>query len=192
MALGSALFVVTQEFLTSFHDSTRIAAQVVSGIGFLGAGVILREGLTIRGLTTAATLWCSAAIGTLAGFGLLLEATIGTAAILCVTLIFLPLDLWISRKSRGIVQPSAFVLRITCLAQQEEGIRNYLIQATKDSPLLLQKLASEQTIAPDKKAITATLLGTTAHVFQIEKMITHLNQNEKITDASWESSTVHD
>jgi putative Mg2+ transporter-C (MgtC) family protein len=51
------------------NSPTRVAAQIVSGIGFLGAGVILREGINIRGLNTAATLWCAAMVGTFAGGG---------------------------------------------------------------------------------------------------------------------------
>ena len=63
-------------------DAAKVAAQIVSGIGFLGGGVILREGLTVRGLTTAATLWCSAAVGALCGADLTREAVIATGAIL--------------------------------------------------------------------------------------------------------------
>src|SRR5215472_14235609 len=74
------------------HESspTRVAAQVVSGIGCLGAGVIMREGLNVRGLSTAATLWCSAAVGVLAGSGRLIEAGVGTAGVLAVHLILRP------------------------------------------------------------------------------------------------------
>ncbi|MGV7591990.1 MgtC/SapB family protein, partial [Mycobacterium kansasii] len=55
-----------------------------SGIGFLGGGVILRDGLTVRGLNTAATLWCSAAVGALAGSGLYFAAAVGTAVVIAV------------------------------------------------------------------------------------------------------------
>jgi putative Mg2+ transporter-C (MgtC) family protein len=58
-------------------DPTRIAAYVVSGIGFLGAGVILRDGVNVRGINTAATIWCSAAVGVLAGAGYVVQAAIG-------------------------------------------------------------------------------------------------------------------
>src|ERR1700758_885423 len=67
VAAGSALFVLVAAFSHDAEASARIAAQVVSGIGFLGAGVIMREGLNVRGLNTAATLWCSAAVGVLSG-----------------------------------------------------------------------------------------------------------------------------
>src|SRR5207302_11111904 len=76
VSIGAAMFVSLSRILVQGGDPTRVAGQVVSGIGFLGGGVILREGLTIRGLNTAATLWCSAAVGSLAGAGLLFEALI--------------------------------------------------------------------------------------------------------------------
>jgi putative Mg2+ transporter-C (MgtC) family protein len=86
VALGSAIFTVL-----SFHgfaglggeaDPTRIAAQIVSGIGFLGAGAILKEGFTIRGLTTAASLWSTAALGMAAGVGELVITAAGTVIVL--------------------------------------------------------------------------------------------------------------
>ena len=85
VSLGAFLFVSISN-LSQAGDVTRIAAQVVSGIGFLGAGVILRDGTNIRGLNTAATLWCSAAIGALTALGLLSEAVVGVAYILMANL----------------------------------------------------------------------------------------------------------
>ena len=66
VALGAAIFITYGRAVSDPDGATRIAAQVVSGIGFLGAGVIFKEGLNVRGLNTAATLWCSAAVGLLA------------------------------------------------------------------------------------------------------------------------------
>ena len=88
VCLGSALFTIVsaygfRDFLTSGDqviraDPTRIAAQIVTGIGFLGAGAIIRQGLTVRGLTTAATLWVAAAIGIAAGAGYYSGAVLAT------------------------------------------------------------------------------------------------------------------
>ena len=78
VALGAATFVIFSSLVPGDGSPTRVAAQVVSGIGFLGAGLIFREGMSVRGLNTAATLWCSAAIGILAGAGYLLYATVAT------------------------------------------------------------------------------------------------------------------
>ena len=69
-------------------DPTRVLSQVVTGIGFLGAGVILHHGGNIHGLTTAATIWCSAALGSLAGLGLYWEALICTAAVVIINTTF--------------------------------------------------------------------------------------------------------
>jgi putative Mg2+ transporter-C (MgtC) family protein len=92
VSVGSALFTIVsaygfREFLVNGGavvraDPTRIAAQIVSGIGFLGAGAIIRQGLSIRGLTTAATLWLVAAIGMASGAGYYSGAVITTVAAL--------------------------------------------------------------------------------------------------------------
>ncbi len=81
VSLGAFLFV-TFSFSVGASDISRIASQVVAGIGFLGAGVILKDGKKIRGLTTAATLWCDAAIGVLCAGGAIKEAILGTALLL--------------------------------------------------------------------------------------------------------------
>ena len=87
VALGAATFVVFSDIVPSEGSPTRIAAQVVSGIGFLGAGLIFREGLSVRGLNTAATLWCSAAVGVLAGAGYLAAAAVETSFVAFINLL---------------------------------------------------------------------------------------------------------
>ena len=74
IAIGGALYVLMSPSILG-GDNSRIVAQVVSGIGFLGAGIIFKDGDTIKGLTTAATVWCAAAIGCLCGCGMFAEAT---------------------------------------------------------------------------------------------------------------------
>lgn len=100
VAVGAALFVVlsAQGFDGQGGDPTRVAAQVVSGIGFLGAGVILRDGLSVRGLNTAATLWCAAAVGSLAGAGMHVMAVAGTVAIIAVNVGLRELGRAVDRK----------------------------------------------------------------------------------------------
>jgi putative Mg2+ transporter-C (MgtC) family protein len=86
VAVGSALFTIISAygFAGSAVDPTRIAAQIVSGIGFIGAGTILQHRGSVRGLTTAASLWSVAAVGMAAGAGMLAIATVGTLLILVV------------------------------------------------------------------------------------------------------------
>ncbi|QKG51878.1 MgtC/SapB family protein [Hymenobacter sp. BRD67] len=98
VALGAALFVLMAQSITNDASAPgRVAGQVITGIGFLGAGAILREGTTIVGLTTAATVWCAAGIGTLAGLGSWYEACVGTLFILTANVLLRPLDSLINR-----------------------------------------------------------------------------------------------
>ena len=100
VALGSALFTIISAygFAGSSVDPTRIAAQIVSGIGFIGAGTILQHRGNIRGLTTAASLWSVAAIGMAAGAGLVVMAVIGTALILVVLNLFDRVEDFVHRR----------------------------------------------------------------------------------------------
>ena len=78
VALGAAAYVIVGVLVTDSSGSARIAGQVVTGVGFLCAGVIMHQGATVRGINTAATVWCSAAVGLLAGFGMILWAAVAT------------------------------------------------------------------------------------------------------------------
>lgn len=86
VSLGAALFAIAGAFGVEDRDATRLAAQVVSGIGFIGAGAIVRSGGAVSGITTAATLWVAAALGIAAGFGQYAVASLsGLAALIVVT-----------------------------------------------------------------------------------------------------------
>lgn len=87
IAIGTALYVLMSPTIFG-GDNSRIIAQVVSGIGFLGAGIIFKDGDTVKGLTTAATVWCAAAVGGLCGFGMFAEALMGTVAIIIINIFF--------------------------------------------------------------------------------------------------------
>lgn len=101
VAVGAAIFTMLSirfNYIYSDMDVTRIIAQVVSGIGFLGAGIIFKEGVNVHGLTTAATIWCSAAIGCIAGAGYFIETLICTALVLTINIVLQPLDTWLKNR----------------------------------------------------------------------------------------------
>lgn len=99
VSLGAAIFVITSILTTQeTGDPSRVIGQVVSGMGFLGAGVIFRHGVNVQGLTTAATLWCSAALGTLAGLGYFTFAIICAVFVISINLSFKVTDKWISQQ----------------------------------------------------------------------------------------------
>src|SRR5579862_2176156 len=98
VAVGAAAFSDLGYRLTGAEGAVRIIAYVVSGIGFLGAGVILKDGTSIRGLNTAATLWCSAAVGCFAGAGLHAEAAVLAMFVLAGNTMLRPLINYINRR----------------------------------------------------------------------------------------------
>ena len=103
IAMGSALFTLMSIDLSasSGGDATRIAAQIVTGIGFLGAGAIMRTGAGIRGLTTAAMIWVNAAIGVACGGGEYRLAVIATVITLVVLLVMTPLERALDRRLKN-------------------------------------------------------------------------------------------
>ncbi len=160
VGLGAALFTLVSAyaFLDFYRgrdsfaarpDPTRIAAQIVSGIGFLGAGAIIRQGLSIRGLTTAAALWISAAIGMAAGAGYYLGA-VATTAISLVALVGLrwlrPILLENVRTDFVLLElelntPGAMAEVLTLLAEREvrvEGVDSTLEDDTEFASLELR------------------------------------------------------
>jgi putative Mg2+ transporter-C (MgtC) family protein len=102
VATGAALFVLLSVNITHNNgDVTRIIGQVVTGIGFLGAGIIFKEGINIHGLTTAATVWCSSAVGSLAAAGYYVETLIGVLAIIIVNSLLMSVDKWLINRKTG-------------------------------------------------------------------------------------------
>lgn len=141
VAIGSFLFVSISR-LTSGNDITRIAAQVVSGIGFLGAGVILRDGTNVKGLNTAATLWCSAAVGTLIALDFIVEAIIGVVYIIFSN-IFLR---FISKKMSKINTNSNifhYNLMVNCVNDKEVIVKNVLVHKLNSHKSVIKNFYTE-------------------------------------------------
>lgn len=90
ISLGSTLFCLISSTLTQ-GDPTRIVGQIITGVGFIGAGLIFRSENNIHGLTTAATIWCTAAVGALVGLGLNQLAFIGMISIIIINKLFIHL-----------------------------------------------------------------------------------------------------
>ncbi len=98
VAIGAASFVLFSTLVTGDSSPTRVAAQIVSGVGFLGAGLIFRDGFSVHGLNTAATLWCSAAVGMLCGVSAYPLAVMLTGVVMFVNMGLRPVMYWIDRR----------------------------------------------------------------------------------------------
>jgi len=136
VTLGAAMFVMLSIMTPGDASPTRISAQVVSGIGFLGGGVILREGGGVRGINTAATLWCAAAVGTLVGSGHLVQAYLGTIAVVGANLLLRPLES--AFKQRDLQDRSS-----QNNYRQDKSINSGTVRVPKDKPVRSELSNSE-------------------------------------------------
>jgi putative Mg2+ transporter-C (MgtC) family protein len=136
VALGAAGFVIFSAMYPGADSPTRVAAQIVSGIGFLGAGVILREGVNVHGLNTAATLWCSAMVGTFAGGGFLMAAAAAATFVVITNLLLRPL---VRRLNRRILTSSDaetyYTVEVTCKSAEEAHMRSLLLTTLQGAGL---------------------------------------------------------
>lgn len=190
VATGSALFVLVAALIPNGSSQTGIAAQVVSGVGFLCAGVIIRDGLNIRGLNTAGTLWCASGVGVLAGSGDYLVAALGTVVVLLANLLLRPLAHLLDRHAASTGQtseiPVHYIVRVVCLSQQENRIRSLLLQNVSGSDLLLQALQSADTSDPLRIEVRADLQADARKDVLLERVVAHLSLEESVSAVRWE------
>ncbi len=148
VCIGATLAMLTGIFMFSQYgrftdlDPTRLGSQVISGIGFLGAGTILREGLTVRGLTTAASIWAVASIGLAIGSGFYLGALISTVFVLIILLFFSKFENYMSKKHNEIClkiiaihQPGQIGRIGTTLGKMNVSIINIKIESINDAAI---------------------------------------------------------
>ena len=185
VSVGAALFVALSTMVDDISP-TRVAAQVVSGIGFLGAGVIFKEGASVRGLNTAATLWCSAAVGVLAGSGFFLAASIGAAAILLTNMILRPLVPIINRQASDDIESEVtYRLRVTCAEEDEGRVREELLSAAGQNEILIRAVFSED-LDDQKAEVVADFLTTGRRDALIEDVLRQLSLTPGVSAISWE------
>jgi len=188
VAAGACLFVAVGVISGSSDGQARIAAQVVSGIGFLGAGVIMREGLNVRGLNTAATLWCSAAIGVLAGLGHLLEATIGACVILGANLLLRSVGQMINKQSMDSATEveQMYRLSIVCQADDEVHVRTLMLHMLNGMPqLVIQSLHSEDIPIAGQLEVRADLIASPNNLVQLEQIVSRISLEKGVSAARW-------
>jgi putative Mg2+ transporter-C (MgtC) family protein len=186
VSLGAAGFVVFGLIAAGDESPTRVAAQVVTGIGFLGAGVILREGVNIRGLNTAATLWCAAMVGTFAGAGQLIASLIAAAFVLLTNLFLRPLVRLINRQPFGAAEiETHYSVELRCQGQQEAHMRALLLQAAASAGLGLRRLTSENLEDSPQVTVSAVLVSASRNDSALEQIIGRMSLEPFVTAAHW-------
>jgi putative Mg2+ transporter-C (MgtC) family protein len=189
VATGSAAFVTIGALMSEESSPTRIAAQVASGVGFLGAGVILREGLSVRGLDTAATLWCSAAVGSLAGLGFHAAAALTAVAVIATNLCLRPLGRLIDRRQHtGSEVNVEYRISVTCAAADETHVRALLLHAVATEPLTLRGVRAHRGAGSDTVRIEMMVMSEGANHRPVEQLTSRLSLEPSVTSAAWEAT----
>jgi len=190
VALGAALFelLAVQLSTQSGVDPTRIAAYVVSGIGFLGAGVILRDGVSVRGINTAATIWCSAAVGVLAGAGYIVQGIIGALLVVVAHLALRPVARRIDKLPAGTETEveTLYRFRATCRSADEAHIRALTVQALTRDDFVIRAVRSEDLDAGSGLVeVIADLQRYGRDDVALEAAVSRLSLEPSVTSVTW-------
>jgi putative Mg2+ transporter-C (MgtC) family protein len=186
VALGAAGFFLFSINVPGEVSSTRVAAQVVTGIGFLGAGIIFRDGFSVHGLNTAATLWCSAAVGLMAGAGQYLSAITLAGLVVFINLGLRPLVKWLKRHtSAGL--PIQRQTRVTLETQpgREAEVRALLLRTFALPGLRVAELV----VRPVGEMIVLEALVTVEGLPEaaVEQAMQHLIAAPGLSRVFWQS-----
>jgi putative Mg2+ transporter-C (MgtC) family protein len=187
VAAGAAAFVMCGLLLDNDPSARgRIVSYVVSGVGFLGAGVIFKDGANVRGLNTAATIWCSAAIGALSGLGALNLALVLATSVLATNLVLRPLAY---RLHPALPEPipveTLYQIKVLCKISRDARIRSLLLSTISHLPVTLQSVHGEQDDVNDRVQIRAGMTTAGRNNEAIEQVVMRLSIEDDVFSISW-------
>jgi putative Mg2+ transporter-C (MgtC) family protein len=189
VAVGAAAFVDLGLRVAGTDGGVRVIAYVVSGIGFLGAGVIMKEGAQVRGINTAATLWASAAVGAFAGSAQYGEAALVAAFVLAGNTLLRPLANYINRRPLSPEATEAvYRVHVTCRPENVADARDLLSEELEQRSYPIRDV---ETLSEGEELIelAATLVPTTANPDDLDAVARHLERHDAIESATWTVST---
>ncbi|MBS0181380.1 MAG: MgtC/SapB family protein [Nitrospira sp.] len=190
VAVGAAVFVDMANRLHGHDGAIHVVGYVVSGIGFLGAGVIMREEGNIRGLNTAATLWGSAAIGACAGADLLLEAVLGTGFVLAANTLLRPIVHAINREPLDTTVEVTNVVYVIAHRERRKEALALIEEELQQSHHPTQNL-DVHAFGQEEVEIEATLAATSVDRDELDAVVNRLTASPLVNQAFWSPRT-HD
>jgi putative Mg2+ transporter-C (MgtC) family protein len=187
VAAGASAFVMAGLLLDGDPSARgRIASYVVSGVGFLGAGVIFKDSANIRGPNTAATIWCSAAIGVLAGFGAPHLSLLLAVAVIFTNVVLRPLAYRLHPVLPDVTPTeTTYELNLTCRSVDESHLRALLLSTISQSPAVLQSIHSEDVEGTDRMRIRADLSTPGLNNEILEHIVTRISFEPSVSAVSW-------
>jgi putative Mg2+ transporter-C (MgtC) family protein len=184
VCFGAAAFVDLG--LTIAPGTTQVIAYVVSGVGFLGAGAIMKDGGSVRGLNTAATLWCSAAVGACAGAGEMLDAVFVTMLLIGINSVLRPLSRFIDRRSLAVIDThTLYRLRLSCDSDHESEAEYRVTHAIAGRALVLREIRAEKVEDRDTSMIQAILESATQDPSLLDALTAELRAEPWTQSVEW-------
>lgn len=185
VCIGSMMFThASMAFISG--DPGRVASQIVCGIGFLGAGIIIKdEHRNITGLNTAATVWCAAAIGMLCAQGLILEATIGTLFILLSNIILRNMAFLLSSIEPSKTGYHSYSLKIACKEEDMAEVRNELTEFGEAEHLCIDEINVVEK-SKEKCTIIINIKVPVKKLDFIEHLMNAMTLNKYIMSLGWQ------
>jgi len=184
VSLGYRLFEVTGGPQTPIH----VVAYVVSGIGFLGAGAIMKEGASISGLNTAATLWGSGAVGACCGAGLIGEATLAALFVLASNTLLRPVVNRINRSPFDEESSEAnYMVIVLCARQSQSAVREKVLKILEMANYPA-RLVDDHPFGNNEVEIEITLYATAIQPDELESVIKQIESLPGVLQAFWNSS----
>lgn len=190
VAVGAAAFVDIGMRLGQHAGAIQLIAYVISGVGFLGAGVIMKDGTNIRGLNTAATLWGSAAVGACAGADLVGEAVLVTIAVLAGNTLLRPLVDKINRSPlHAGATEATYEVRVTTGAAYLPDVRELLTETLEAANYPVREIEIFER-GEDQVELAATLAGSMVVPGELDAITTSLDGSAKVVHATWSARTL--
>ncbi|MCJ8143188.1 MgtC/SapB family protein [Ancylobacter sp. A5.8] len=184
VAIGACQFVDMAMHLSGPDGAVRVIAYVVSGIGFLGAGVIMKDGANISGLNTAATLWCSAAVGACAGADLIAQSVLLTAFVLAGNTLLRPLVRWMERLPQGEESEASYEVILIGRLADTAHLQAHL-SAELDHANFPAASIDDEPRPNDMVEITAQLVSTVVSRKELDDLVAHLRRLPEVSSAHW-------
>lgn len=189
VAVGAAVFVDMANRLGGHDGAVHVAAYVVSGIGFLGAGAIMKEGANVTGLNTAATLWGSAAVGACAGADLIGEAVIAAVFVLASNTLLRPVVNRINRRPIDEESSEAtYRVYVICKRDGQAEVREKLVELLEGASYPVRDVGQHAFGQTDTE-IEATLYATAVDAEELDRVMGRLEARAGVSQAFWNSGT---
>lgn len=189
VSMGAALFLILGAYtFNQDADPTRVAAQIVTGIGFLGAGVIMKQGASVTGLNTAATLWATAAVGALAGAWMWREAVAGAAIIIAANGLLQPLAARMDRlhfRAGREVPPADYAFEVICDTGAAARMKTLIAEAVTRPGFQLKSLRSFGTRTPDEVEVRAEVSTATRDDTVFANAVRELSVEPDVSGVRW-------